>query len=111
MSITFPGESREYRAARDRLLAQEVDLRRKMEAVAPGRRELPPGGRLPRDYVFQGAGAAGAPIDMRLSELIAPGKDALVIYNFMFTRDPVAASDTVMATPRFVGPDLAAFSA
>ena len=28
MSISFPGESPEYRAARDRLLKQEVELRR-----------------------------------------------------------------------------------
>jgi len=38
MGVTFPGESTEYRAARDRLLAQEVDLRRAMEAVAEARR-------------------------------------------------------------------------
>ena len=87
MQLTFPGESSEYRAARNRLLAQGVDLRRKMEAVAGLRRELPPGGRVPRDYVFQAAGADGAPIDARLSELFAPGKDTLVIYNFMFPRD------------------------
>jgi predicted dithiol-disulfide oxidoreductase (DUF899 family) len=88
MGIAFPGESREYRAARDRLLAQEIELRRTMEAVAAGRRELPPGGRAPRDYVFQGAGPDGAPVDVRLSELFASGKDSLVIYNFMFPRDP-----------------------
>jgi predicted dithiol-disulfide oxidoreductase (DUF899 family) len=58
MQLTFPGESSEYRAARDRLLAREVDLRRKMEAVAAARRELPSGGRVPRDYVFQGLGLA-----------------------------------------------------
>jgi predicted dithiol-disulfide oxidoreductase (DUF899 family) len=88
MSIAFPGESRTYRAARDRLLDQEIELRRVMEAVAAARRELPPGGRVPRDYVFQGRGADGAPIDVRLSELFAPGKDSLVIYSFMFPRDP-----------------------
>ena len=57
MGITFPGESAEYRAARDRLLEQEIELRRAMEAVAAARRELPPGGVVPEDYVFQGAGA------------------------------------------------------
>jgi predicted dithiol-disulfide oxidoreductase (DUF899 family) len=88
MGISLPGESREYRAARERLLAQEIELRRAMEAVAAARRELPPGGRVPRDYVFQGAGADGAPIEVRLSELFAPGKDSLVIYSFMFPRDP-----------------------
>jgi len=88
MGIAFPGESPEYRAARDRLLAQEVELRRAMEEVASARRELPPGGPVSRDYVFQGAGPDGAPIDVRLSELFASGKDSLVIYNFMFPRDP-----------------------
>jgi predicted dithiol-disulfide oxidoreductase (DUF899 family) len=86
MSMTFPGESAEYRAARDRLLQREIELRRAMERVAEARRELPPGAVVPEDYVFQGAGADGAPADVRLSELFAPGKDSLVIYNFMFPR-------------------------
>jgi predicted dithiol-disulfide oxidoreductase (DUF899 family) len=88
MGITFPGESPEYRAARDRLLEREIELRRAMELVAAARRELPPGGAVPEDYVFQGAAADDAPTDVRLSELFAPGKDSLVIYSFMFPRDP-----------------------
>jgi predicted dithiol-disulfide oxidoreductase (DUF899 family) len=88
MSITFPGESAEYRAARDRLLEQEIELRRMMEAVAAARRELPPGGVVPEDYVFQGTAADGTATDVRLSELFAPGKDSLMIYSFMFPRDP-----------------------
>jgi predicted dithiol-disulfide oxidoreductase (DUF899 family) len=88
MTVRFPGESAQYRAARDRLLEQEIGLRRAMEAVAAARRELPPGGIVPEDYVFQGAGADGAPTDVRLSELFAPGKDSLVAYSMMFPRDP-----------------------
>jgi predicted dithiol-disulfide oxidoreductase (DUF899 family) len=88
MSVTFPNESSEYRAARDRLLEQEIELRRAMEAVAAARRALPAGGPIPEDYVFQGAGADGAPKDVRLSELFAPGKVSLIIYSFMFPRDP-----------------------
>src|ERR671936_839705 len=88
MRMTFPGESSEYRAARDRLLEREVELRRAMEAVAASRRELPPGGAVPEDYVFRGAAVDGTPTDIRLSELFAPGKDSLVIYSFMFPRDP-----------------------
>jgi predicted dithiol-disulfide oxidoreductase (DUF899 family) len=88
MSIVFPGESAEYRVARDRLLGLEIELRRVMEAVAAVRRALPPGGLIPEDYVFQGRGADGTPAEVRLSELFAPGKDSLVIYNFMFPRDP-----------------------
>ena len=87
-SLTFPGESAEYRAARDALLARELDLRRAMEAVAAVRRALPPGGRVVEDYVFRGIGADGAPADVRMSELFAPGRDALLIYSFMFPRDP-----------------------
>jgi predicted dithiol-disulfide oxidoreductase (DUF899 family) len=85
---TFPGESSEYRAARDLLLAQEIELRRSMEAVAATRRALPPGGLPPEDYVFQEVGADGAAADVRLSELFARGKNSLVIYSFMFPRDP-----------------------
>ena len=88
MSIAFPGESAEYREARDRLLDQEIELRRAVEAVADARRELPPGGAVQEDYVFRGAGPAGAPTDVRLSELFAPAKDSLAIYSFMFPRDP-----------------------
>jgi predicted dithiol-disulfide oxidoreductase (DUF899 family) len=88
METTFPGESAEYRAARERLLQREVELRRAMEAVAAARRELPPGGPIREDYVFHGAGPDGAQADVRLSELFAPGRDSLVIYSFMFPRDP-----------------------
>jgi predicted dithiol-disulfide oxidoreductase (DUF899 family) len=88
MSVSFPGESPEYRAARDRLLELEIDLRREMESVAAARRALPPGGVVPEDYVFQGSGPEEESIDVRLSELFAPGKDSLVIYSMMFPRDP-----------------------
>jgi predicted dithiol-disulfide oxidoreductase (DUF899 family) len=88
MGIAFPGESAEYRAARDRLLEQEIELRRATEAVAAARRKLPPGGVVPEDYVFAGRGEDGTPTDVRLSELFAPGADSLVIYSFMFPRDP-----------------------
>lgn len=88
MAVTFPGESAEYREARDRLLVQEVELRRSMERVAAARRELPAGGVVPEDYVFQAAGADGTPTELKLSELFEPGRDSLVIYSFMFPRDP-----------------------
>jgi predicted dithiol-disulfide oxidoreductase (DUF899 family) len=88
VSIAFPSESAEYRAARDRLLQQEIELRRAMEAVAASRRALPPGGPVPHDYVFEGAGADGAPTNVKLSELFEAGKNSLVIYSFMFPRDP-----------------------
>ena len=86
MSISFPGESPEYRMARNRLLEQEVELRRATEAVAATRRALPPGGIVPQDYIFQQAGPYGTPTEVKLSELFEPGKDTLAIYNFMFPR-------------------------
>jgi predicted dithiol-disulfide oxidoreductase (DUF899 family) len=88
MSVSFPGESAEYRAARDGLLAREIELRRVTEEVAAARRELPPGGPIPEDYAFDGAGDGGVPASIRMSELFAPGKDSLAIYSFMFPRDP-----------------------
>lgn len=84
MGMTFPGESPEYRAARDRLLAQEIDLRRATEALAVARRALPLGGVVPEDYVFDGPGA----VEVKLSDLFSPGKDSLIVYSFMFPRDP-----------------------
>jgi len=88
MDVHFPGESAEYREARNRLLDQEVELRRRMEAVSAQRRELPPGGEVPEDYAFRGEDPDGKPAEVRLSELFAPGKDSLAIYSFMFPRDP-----------------------
>jgi predicted dithiol-disulfide oxidoreductase (DUF899 family) len=57
-----------------------------MEAVAAARRDLPPGGTVPENYVFEGGETDGTTVDVRLSELFAPGKDPIVIYNFMFPR-------------------------
>ena len=96
MAIAFPGESTEYRAARNRLLEQEIELRRAMEAVAAARRRLPPGGAVPQDYIFQAQGAGGGLSEVRLSELFAPGKDSLLIYSMMFPR----ASDDDSPGPR-----------
>jgi predicted dithiol-disulfide oxidoreductase (DUF899 family) len=81
-TVSFPRESPEYRAARERLLEQEAELRRATEAVAVARRELPTGGAVPEDYVFTAAG----PTDVSMSELFAAGKDTLAIYSFMFPR-------------------------
>ncbi len=88
MDVTFPGESAEYRAARNELLTKEIELRRQMEAVAAARRELPAGGEIRVDDVFLGEGPDGSPMDIRLSELFAPGKNSLAIYSFMCPRAP-----------------------
>src|SRR5437868_2007881 len=83
-AIRFPNETPEYRAARDRLFAAEIELRRELEAVAVQRRALPLGGTIPTDYAFVEEGPAGEPRGVRLSDLFAPGMDTLVVYSFMF---------------------------
>ena len=40
--LRFPGESQEYRRARDELLQAEIDLRRQTEAVSQQRRDRKP---------------------------------------------------------------------
>src|SRR5277367_1895548 len=89
--VRFPGESAGYRSARNALLAEEKELRRRVEAVAAARRALPLGGVVPEDYVFEEGSRrlddASPPHPVRLSELFAPGKDALVVYNFMFSAE------------------------
>ena len=109
MQVRFPGESADYRTARDRLLEREIELRSAMEAVAVARRTLPPGGAVPEDYVFKAAGPDGNASQARLSELFAPGKASLVIYNFMFPRGyqgprPGPASGETALLPLEEGP-------
>jgi len=53
---TFPGESPEYRLARNSLLRPEVKLRKQIATVAEERRKLPAGGVVKRDYVFDASG-------------------------------------------------------
>ena len=90
--VHFPGESNDYRSARDELLRAEVALRRQIEDVARQRRELPLGGRVIEDYVFQTMDDR----DTRLSELFAPGQSSLVVYSYMF--GPAAKSPCTSCT-------------
>ena len=80
-SVRFPGESESYRTARNKLLDAEMLLRSNIEAVARMRRDLPLGGELAEDYVFDEAGD-GSERKVRL--LFAEGKDTLIIYTFMY---------------------------
>src|ERR1700736_1940858 len=77
--LRFPGESADYRAARNALLAEEMELRRQTERVAAQRRALPSGGALAEDYLFEGPDGP-----VKLSELFPPGEDSLAIYSFMY---------------------------
>ncbi|MDF1719447.1 MAG: DUF899 family protein [Minwuia sp.] len=83
MSMKFPNESATYRAARNRLLDAEADLRQRTEDVAALRRALPPGGDIPEDYGFHDADGAQTP----LSSLFADGQDTLALYSFMLAPD------------------------
>jgi predicted dithiol-disulfide oxidoreductase (DUF899 family) len=84
-SNRFPGESSSYRDARNKLLRAEMDLRKQLEDVAALRRQLPLGGALPEDYIFEEAAKdSGAARPVRMAELFAPGKDTLALYSYMF---------------------------
>jgi predicted dithiol-disulfide oxidoreductase (DUF899 family) len=77
--LTMPGESAEYRTARNKLLAEEMALRRQVESVAALRRALPAGASVAQDYVFDGDDGP-----LELSDLFKPGIDTLAIYSFMY---------------------------
>lgn len=74
----WPGESPEYRQARTALLAEEIELRRHIEAVAEQRRALPAGPEVARDYAFEGESGP-----VHLADLFG-AHDTLVIYTWMF---------------------------
>ena len=85
LATRFPGETPAYRRARNRLLQSEVRLRRQIEAVAQQHRELPLGGVVPTNYEFAAATPNGGEVrSVHLSELFAPGKRSLFLYNFMY---------------------------
>src|SRR3981189_3449133 len=87
--IRFPGESDEYRQARDDLLRAEMELRAHTEAVAEQRRQLPLGGEVAQDYEFQEWDTVtGSPRAVKLSELFEGDKDTLFLYSFMFLPGP-----------------------
>ncbi|WP_426286038.1 DUF899 family protein [Luteibacter sp. E-22] len=74
----MPNESPEYRAARNALLAEEIELRRHIERVAVQRRALPPGGEVRGNYRFIGQ---HGPVDFAA---LFGDKSTLVTYNWMF---------------------------
>jgi len=81
--LRYPNESREYRDARDSLLKDEQELIDKIKSVAERRRNLPPGGQLKEDYVFQWANDGKVGKSVQLSELFAD-KNTLLLYSFMY---------------------------
>lgn len=86
----YPGEDSEYRDARNRLLAAEIELDEKVQQVAALRRELPKGGPVASDYEFT-EWRDGKAQKVRLSELFPDGKDTLMLYSFMYSSQMDAA--------------------
>src|SRR5580704_3823480 len=74
----FPNESVVYRAARNALLVEEIELRRHIEHVAAQRRALPDGGKVSHD--FEVVSKTGP---IRFSSLFG-NKDTLMVYSMMY---------------------------
>jgi predicted dithiol-disulfide oxidoreductase (DUF899 family) len=74
----FPNESPGYRAARNALLAEEIELRRHLWRVAEMRRALPEGGEVLKPYRFVGAQG-----EVTLRDLFGD-KNTLVVYSMMY---------------------------
>src|SRR6195256_2178654 len=81
--LRYPNESREYRDARESLLKDEQELVDKVKSVAERRRNLPLGGQLKEDYVFQWANDGKVGKSVKFSELFAD-KNTLLLYSFMY---------------------------
>ena len=75
----WPGESPDYAAAREALLADEIALRRSMTAVAARRQALPPGPVIDKPYRFRDANGD----EVGLAELFG-AHDTLVAYFWMY---------------------------
>jgi predicted dithiol-disulfide oxidoreductase (DUF899 family) len=71
-------ESKECRAARNRLLIEEIGLRCQLERVASHRPALPPGGEIPQDFQFTSETGS-----TRLAALCGV-RQTLMIYSMMY---------------------------
>jgi predicted dithiol-disulfide oxidoreductase (DUF899 family) len=74
----YPNESAEYRAARNELIVQEIELRRQLERIASQRRALPEGGEIPQDFLLT---SEAGPV--RFSSLFGD-KHTLMVYSMMY---------------------------
>ncbi len=75
----FGGESSEYRVAREALLAEEIELRRRIARLAEQRQRLPPGPVIDKNYRFKDENA----FEVGLVDLFGD-KDTLVTYFWMY---------------------------
>src|ERR1700694_2132705 len=86
-NVRFPGESPSYRAARNKLLDAEIEMRRAIESAAALRRTLPLGGEIAENYSFEevvGVPGGEEIRTVRISELFAKGMNTLILYSFMY---------------------------
>src|SRR5882724_4460869 len=100
---SFPNESAAYRQARQKLLVEEIELRRHLERVAELRRQLPPGGEVSKQYHFEGEQGP-----VTIEELFGD-KETLIIYNYMFgpqRQSPCPMCTSFMATWEGKIPDI-----
>jgi len=79
-----PNESPAYRAARNALAVEEIELRRHTERVAAMRRALPPGGEVKGDYQFMGETSTVHGANPMGIEGLFGDKDTLYVYNWMY---------------------------
>jgi predicted dithiol-disulfide oxidoreductase (DUF899 family) len=75
----FPGESAEYRKAREALLAEEIEFRRHMTRLTEQRRAMPPGPAIVKTYRFKDANGA----EIGLKDLFGD-HETLVTYFWMY---------------------------
>lgn len=75
----FPGASAEYEAARQALLAEEIEFRRHMTRLVAQRQALPPGPVIAKDYRFKDEQG----FEVGLADLFGD-KDTLVTYFWMY---------------------------
>lgn len=79
VSRPWPNEPAGYRAAREALLAEEIELRRHVARVAAQVKALPLGGEVPEDYEFEDHDGGR----IRLSEMFGR-HDTLIVYCWMY---------------------------
>ena len=79
----YPNESDHYREKRNELLEMEKDLRALTESVAQKRRELPIGGALKENYVFEKLDTSEVVKKIPFAELFGE-HDTLILCSMMF---------------------------
>lgn len=78
----FAGESAEYAASRQTLLAHEIEARRQLARLVAELRQLPPGPVIGGNYRFIDANGA----EVGLADMFG-GHDTLVLYHWMYGPD------------------------